>query len=46
MLEPEAILAALLASVQPKLLAGKREMLTAGQTFEAIDPMTFDRNTL
>jgi phosphopantothenoylcysteine decarboxylase/phosphopantothenate--cysteine ligase len=39
MLEPEEILAALLASVQPKLLAGKRVMLTAGPTFEAIDPV-------
>jgi len=39
MLEPEEILAALLASAQPKLLAGKRVMLTAGPTFEAIDPV-------
>ncbi len=39
MLEPEEILAALIASVQPKLLAGKRVMLTAGPTFEAIDPV-------
>ena len=30
MLEPEEILAALLASAQPKLLAGKRVLLTAG----------------
>lgn len=39
MLEPGEILAALLASVQPKLLAGKRVLLTAGPTFEAIDPV-------
>ena|SRR5438477_5819431 len=39
MLEPEEILAALLGSAQPKLLAGKRVMLTAGPTFEAIDPV-------
>ena len=39
MLEPEEILAALLAFAQPKLLAGKRVLLTAGPTFEAIDPV-------
>jgi phosphopantothenoylcysteine decarboxylase / phosphopantothenate---cysteine ligase len=39
MFEPEEILAALLASAQPKLLAGKRVLLTAGPTFEAIDPV-------
>ena len=39
MLEPEEILAALLASAQPKLLAGRRVLLTAGPTFEAIDPV-------
>ena len=39
MLEPEEILAALLASAQPKLLLGKRVLLTAGPTFEAIDPV-------
>src|SRR5689334_14899219 len=39
MLEPEEILAALLASAQPKLLAGKRVLLTAGPTVEAIDPV-------
>jgi phosphopantothenoylcysteine decarboxylase/phosphopantothenate--cysteine ligase len=39
MLEPEEILAALLASTQPKLLIGKRVLLTAGPTFEAIDPV-------
>src|SRR4030095_10230623 len=39
MLEPEALLAALVASRQPKLLAGKRVLLTVGPTFEAIDPV-------
>ena len=39
MLEPEEILAALLASSQPQLLAGKRVLLTAGPTVEAIDPV-------
>ena len=39
MIEPEEILAALLAWAQPKLLAGKRLLLTAGPTFEAIDPV-------
>jgi phosphopantothenoylcysteine decarboxylase / phosphopantothenate---cysteine ligase len=39
MIEPEEILAALLASVQPKLLTGRRVLLTAGPTFEAIDPV-------
>jgi phosphopantothenoylcysteine decarboxylase/phosphopantothenate--cysteine ligase len=39
MLEPEEILAALLAPAQPKVLAGKRVLLTAGPTVEAIDPV-------
>ncbi len=39
MLEPEAIFAAVIASRQPKLLAGKRVLLTAGPTFERIDPV-------
>ena len=39
MLEPEEILAALLAMAQPKLLAGRRVLITAGPTFEAIDPV-------
>jgi phosphopantothenoylcysteine decarboxylase/phosphopantothenate--cysteine ligase len=39
MLEPEALFAAFLASRQPKVLAGKRVLLTAGPTFEAIDPV-------
>jgi phosphopantothenoylcysteine decarboxylase / phosphopantothenate---cysteine ligase len=39
MLEAEALFAALVASRQPKVLAGKRVLLTAGPTFEAIDPV-------
>src|SRR3989449_829941 len=39
MIEPEEIMAALMAWSQPKLLAGKRVLLTAGPTFEAIDPV-------
>ncbi|HEX7272149.1 MAG TPA: bifunctional phosphopantothenoylcysteine decarboxylase/phosphopantothenate--cysteine ligase CoaBC [Casimicrobiaceae bacterium] len=39
MIEPEEILAALVAWAQPKLLAGKRVLVTAGPTFEAIDPV-------
>jgi len=39
MLEPEEILAELIAHFQPKLLNGRRLLLTAGPTFEAIDPV-------
>jgi phosphopantothenoylcysteine decarboxylase/phosphopantothenate--cysteine ligase len=39
MLEPEAIYAAVIASRQPRLLAGKRVLVTAGPTFERIDPV-------
>ena len=39
MLEPEEIFAAIVAWAQPKVLAGKRVLLTAGPTFEAIDPV-------
>jgi phosphopantothenoylcysteine decarboxylase/phosphopantothenate--cysteine ligase len=39
MLEPAEILDALIAFFQPKLLAGKRVLLTAGPTFEALDPV-------
>src|SRR5689334_22593251 len=39
MIEPEEILAAILAWAQPKLLEGKRVLITAGPTFEAIDPV-------
>ncbi len=39
MLEPDELVAALIAHFQPKLLAGCRLLLTAGPTFEAIDPV-------
>ncbi|HEX7326968.1 MAG TPA: bifunctional phosphopantothenoylcysteine decarboxylase/phosphopantothenate--cysteine ligase CoaBC [Casimicrobiaceae bacterium] len=39
MLEAAAIHAALIAWRQPKVLAGKRVLVTAGPTFEAIDPV-------
>ena len=39
MLEAEEIVADLIAFFQPKVLAGKKLMLTAGPTFEAIDPV-------
>lgn len=39
MLEAEEIRDTLVAYFQPKLLAGKRVLLTAGPTFEAIDPV-------
>ena len=39
MIEPEEIIAVLIAHFQPKLLAGKRVLITAGPTFEAIDPV-------
>ncbi|MBS0309106.1 MAG: bifunctional phosphopantothenoylcysteine decarboxylase/phosphopantothenate--cysteine ligase CoaBC [Proteobacteria bacterium] len=39
MLEPEQLLEDIIASFQPKLLAGKRILLTAGPTFEPIDPV-------
>jgi phosphopantothenoylcysteine decarboxylase/phosphopantothenate--cysteine ligase len=39
MLEADALFAALQASLQPKVLAGRRVLLTAGPTFEAIDPV-------
>jgi len=39
MLEAEEILAGLIAFFQPKLLAGQRVLLTAGPTFEALDPV-------
>jgi phosphopantothenoylcysteine decarboxylase/phosphopantothenate--cysteine ligase len=39
MLEAEELLYALTAYLQPKPLAGKRVLLTAGPTFEAIDPV-------
>jgi len=39
MLEPDQLLAEILAAFQPKSLAGKRLLITAGPTFEAIDPV-------
>ena len=39
MLEPEEIFAAVAMWAQPKSLAGRRVLLTAGPTFEAIDPV-------
>jgi phosphopantothenoylcysteine decarboxylase/phosphopantothenate--cysteine ligase len=39
MLEPEQLYAALVAFFEPKLLAAKRVLLTAGPTQEAIDPV-------
>jgi phosphopantothenoylcysteine decarboxylase/phosphopantothenate--cysteine ligase len=39
MLEPASVHAALSAFFQPKLLAGKRVLLTAGPTFEPLDPV-------
>lgn len=39
MLEAEDLFAGTIGSLQPKVLAGKRVLLTAGPTFEAIDPV-------
>jgi phosphopantothenoylcysteine decarboxylase/phosphopantothenate--cysteine ligase len=39
MLEPLELLDELVASFQPKVLSGKRVLITAGPTFEAIDPV-------
>ena len=39
MLEAEELFEALVAFFQPKLLAGQRVLLTAGPTFEALDPV-------
>jgi phosphopantothenoylcysteine decarboxylase/phosphopantothenate--cysteine ligase len=39
MLEPDQLLAEIIAHFQPKLLAGKRIIVTAGPTFEPIDPV-------
>lgn len=39
MLEPAGIVAALSAAGRPGVLAGKRVLITAGPTFEAIDPV-------
>jgi phosphopantothenoylcysteine decarboxylase / phosphopantothenate---cysteine ligase len=39
LLEPEEILEALIAFFTPKVLAGRQVLMTAGPTFEAIDPV-------
>lgn len=39
MLEPAQLLEDIIAAFQPKLLAGRRVLLTAGPTFEPIDPV-------
>ena len=39
MLEPSEICDALIAFFQPKVLAGKKVLITAGPTYEAIDPV-------
>ncbi len=39
MLEPEELLQEIVAALQPKVLAGKRVLITAGPTFEPIDPV-------
>ncbi len=39
MLEPEEIAEEIVAFCQPKVLAGRRVLITAGPTFEAIDPV-------
>jgi len=45
MLEPDALFAALTAYLQPKSLAGCRVLITAGPTFEPIDPVRGLTNT-
>ncbi len=39
MLEPQQLFDALVAHLQPKLLAGRKVLLTVGATFEALDPV-------
>lgn len=39
MLEPHELYADIVAALSPKLLAGKKLLLTAGPTYEAIDPV-------
>lgn len=39
MLEPEQLLEEVIAAFRPKLLAGKQVLITAGPTFEPIDPV-------
>jgi phosphopantothenoylcysteine decarboxylase/phosphopantothenate--cysteine ligase len=45
MQEPEDIFAAVVAWAQPKILSGKCVLITAGPTFEAIDPVRGITNT-
>lgn len=39
MLEPQQLLDEIVAAFQPKVMAGKRILITAGPTFEPIDPV-------
>lgn len=39
MLEPQQLLEEVIAQFQPKLLSGQRMVVTAGPTFEALDPI-------
>jgi len=39
MIEPEALLQAVRGFFQPKVLEGRRVLMTAGPTFEAVDPV-------
>jgi phosphopantothenoylcysteine decarboxylase/phosphopantothenate--cysteine ligase len=45
MLEPEELFEAIVATTQPKLLQGRAVLVTAGPTFEAIDPVRGITNT-
>lgn len=45
MLEPEEVLEAAVAYFAPKLLAGRKVVITAGPTFEPIDPVRGITNT-
>ena len=45
MLEAQELFDELLASLQPKVLSGKHVLLTAGPTFEALDPVRGLTNT-
>ncbi|HNQ75525.1 MAG TPA: bifunctional phosphopantothenoylcysteine decarboxylase/phosphopantothenate--cysteine ligase CoaBC, partial [Pseudothauera hydrothermalis] len=45
MLEPEEVLEAVVAYFAPKLLAGRKVVITAGPTFEPIDPVRGITNT-
>lgn len=44
MSEPQDIIDALLSQTQPQILAGKKILITAGPTFEDIDPVRFIGN--